>query len=263
MPTAPRKAPFRCPHCGFVQDEPEHLISTYCRGCGKHYEAKANPASRAPAWRFQRGQRRGGEQPHLPPGRKIVCHHCGGTHEVSGHALTTFCPNCNATINLSDVTISSIASKPIDTRGKLTVTPSGHLSSALTICSEAFVDGRVTGTLVCETTLTLAGSRRISCQMVAGSIVIERRARLEFTSPVRAGNLTVHGQAGGTFECGGEILITKGGLIEGRIVAKSVIVEDGGILLAESTVRPRKRGKLMEDGECEGPFFIDSLPAAY
>jgi cytoskeletal protein CcmA (bactofilin family) len=182
---------------------------------------------------------------------------------VSGHALTTFCPNCNATINLSDVTVSSIASKPIDTRGKLTVTPSGHLSSALTICGEAFVDGRVTGTLVCETTLTLAGSRRFSCQMVAASIVIERRASLEFISPVRAGNLTVHGRARGTFECGGEILVAKGGLIEGRIAAKSVIVEHGGILLADSTVRPRKRGKFAEDEESEGPFFVDSLPAAY
>ena len=93
--------------------------------------------------------------------------------------------------------------------------------------------------------------------MVAGSIVIERRARLEFTSPVRAGNLTVHGQAGGTFECGGEILITKGGLIEGRIAAKSVIVEDGN-LLAETPSALGKRGKLMEYGGDAKARFLSS-----
>jgi cytoskeletal protein CcmA (bactofilin family)/DNA-directed RNA polymerase subunit RPC12/RpoP len=263
MPLLPRKAPFRCPHCGFVQDESEHLISTYCRGCGSHYEVLANSPSRTLPDRFHRARSRTWRRVSLVPGRKIRCHRCGKVHEVSGHARTTFCPRCGTAIDLCDETISSSISRPIDTRGNLIITPSGYVCSALTVCCDALVAGRISGTLVCEATLRLACSERLSCQMNARSIVIEYQARLELIYPVRTGDLTVHGQAAGNFECTGSIWIARGGLIEGRISASSVIVEPGGTLLAESSVRP-VRNKEPVEHEDEAGFFTSAghpLPA--
>ncbi len=255
MPQLPRKAPSRCPHCGFVQDEPEHLISTYCRGCGSYY--KVVPASAAFARYTRRAARsRVRRRVAILPPREVRCYHCGQVHEVSGHARTTFCPECHAGIELSDVTISSRTSRPIDTRGNLVVTPSGYISSALIVCHEALVAGRVSGTLVCEGALRLVYSGRLSCQMKAKSIVIEKEARVEFSCPIKTNELTVYGQAVGNFSCAGRIWIDKGALIEGRIAAHSVIVERGGTLLAESSVHPTLKEELVEE-EDEPDAVVD------
>jgi cytoskeletal protein CcmA (bactofilin family) len=241
MPQLPRKAPSRCPHCGFVQDEPEHLISTYCRGCGSYY--KVAPASGRLAKYSSEVRTRIRRQFAKIPPRQVRCYHCGQIHEVSGRARTTICPECNAAIELLDVNVSSSTTRPIDTRGNLIITPSGYISSALTVCHEALIAGKVSGTLVSETLVRVVYSGRLSCQIKAKSMVIEKESRVEFSYPIETDELIVYGQAAGNFECAGRIWIDKGGSVEGRIAAHSVIVEDGGVLRAESSVRP----KLTED----------------
>jgi cytoskeletal protein CcmA (bactofilin family) len=253
MPQLPRKAPSRCPHCGFVQDEPEHLISTYCRGCGSYYKVVPSSATFAQFTR-QAARRRTRRRAAILPPREIWCYHCDQVHEVSGHARTTFCPECHAAIELSDITISSRTSRPIDTRGNLTVTPSGYISSALIVCREALIAGRVSGTLICEDALQLSYSGRLSCQMQAKSIVIEKGVRVELSCPIKTNDLTVYGEAVGNFECAGRIWIDKGGLVEGRIAAHSVIVERGGTLLAESSIQPKPK-----EGPIEPEDDLDTL----
>jgi cytoskeletal protein CcmA (bactofilin family) len=236
MPQLPRKAPSRCPHCGFVQDEPERLISTYCRGCGSYYKVSP-PSAVLVRYSNQVRARIRRRLPKIPP-RQVRCYHCGQAHEVSGRARTTLCPECNAAIELSDVTISSSTTRPIDTRGNLIITPSGFISSALTVCHEALIAGRVSGTLVCETVVRLIYSGRLSCQMKTKSMIIEKESHVELSYPIETNELVVYGQAVGNFECAGRIWIDKGAVIEGRIAAHSVVVERGGVLLAESSVRP-------------------------
>jgi cytoskeletal protein CcmA (bactofilin family) len=238
MPQLPRKAPSRCPHCGFVQDEPEHLISTYCRGCGSYYKVFTDPANAVFYSRSSRARGPARQRVPVQPPREVRCYCCGQIHEVSWHAQTTFCPDCYAAIELSDITISSRTSRPIDTRGNLIITPSAYVSSALTVCHEALVAGRISGTLICEAALRLACSGRLSCQMSAKSIIIEKEARVELSYPIRTRDLTVYGQAAGNFECTGHLWIDKDALLEGRIAARSVVVERGGTLLAESSIQP-------------------------
>jgi cytoskeletal protein CcmA (bactofilin family)/DNA-directed RNA polymerase subunit RPC12/RpoP len=246
MPLLPRKAPFRCPHCGFVQEESEHLISTYCRSCGRHYEVVSNSESRKPSNRLHLVPNAIWRHATSPPGRTIRCYRCGKIHEVSEHARTTFCPHCNTAIDLGNATISIVTSRPIDMRGNLTITHSGHVCSALTVCSEASVAGRISGTFICESTLRLECSGRLNCQIRAKSMVIEERARLKLTYPTRSGDLMVHGQAAGNFDCAGTIWIASGGLIEGRISASSVVVEYGGTLLAETSIHPRAKQRSLK-----------------
>jgi cytoskeletal protein CcmA (bactofilin family) len=263
MPFVPRKAPFRCPHCGFVQEEPEHLISTYCRRCGSHYEAAATSPNRTLFGGFQRAVRQSGKRPSLLPGRTVLCHRCGKSHKVSRHARTTLCPFCNTAIDLCDVTISSTTSRPIDTRGNLFITPSGYVCSALTVCRGAHIAGRISGMLVCEATLRITCSERLSCQVSAASLVIEEPARLELTSPIRSGDLTVYGRAIGNFECAGQILIVRGGVLEGRISASSLKIEPGATLLAECFIHPVPKKASIEQEKDAGVFAptVRPLPA--
>ena len=227
MPASPRKAPFACPECGFVQQESVHLISTYCRSCGGYYEVRAaardtRPA--APARALPRVQ------------RTVHCHRCGETHEVSSHAHTTICPGCNTSIEFADVVVSSVVSRPVDTRGKLIVEAAGSLSSNLTVCGDATIFGRISGTLHSEGIVRLHTVGKLSCRFIAKTIVIEKGAKIEFAHPVETGTLEVHGAAVGRFECAGPVRIGKGGLLEGRFHARSIVVDNGGSLLAESSV---------------------------
>jgi len=258
MPDIPRKAPFHCPHCGFIQHEPVNLISTYCRSCGSHYEiAGAASADAGPE------KKRDGllKRVMARPPRSIRCHHCATTHEVSGHARSTICPGCNASIELGDLTFSSHVSRPVNTRGKLIVEPGGSLNCALIICGEALIEGRINGALLCEGTLRLACSGKSSGRITAKSIIIEKCADMELIHPVKTADLTVNGRASGNFECDGQVRIGRRGILEGRIVARSVVVERGGILLAESSIQPKDAPQ--DSGESAAPFQPSSPLPAY
>jgi cytoskeletal protein CcmA (bactofilin family) len=226
MPDSPRKAPFTCPECGYVQQESTHLISTYCRSCGSYYEVRAAGRDKRPA-----------PPPRQLPRvqRTVHCHRCGETHEVSSHAQSTICPGCSTSIQFEDVVVSSNVSRPIDTRGKLIVEETGNLSAPFTVCGDATIFGKISGTLHCEGAVRLHSIGKLNCRVTAKTVIIEKGARVEFIHPVETGTLEVHGEASGRFEVDGKVKIGKGGLLEGKFHARAIVV-DGGSLLAESSV---------------------------
>lgn len=258
MPETPRKTPFQCPHCGFVQHEPPHLISTYCRSCGEHYEvvAAAPPAAKPRAGLVEISVKR---LISRPP-RTIHCHHCGHDHEVSGYAKSTICPGCYASIELIDLVFSSSVSRPVDTRGKLTIRSSGSLNSTLAICGEAVIEGRLNGTLICEGTVHLACEGKIAHGLTARTLVITRQAQVDLLQLVKATDLVVHGRARGNFSCTGRVTISKRGVLEGRLTARSVVVERGGCLLADSAIQPVHQPETTGVRESSPPQ-LNPLPA--
>ena len=242
MPPNPRKEPFSCPHCGFVQNEPRHLISTYCRGCGDYYEVTP--------------ERRAEGIPSTPASarqqRIVHCYRCGQDHGVSAHARSTICPGCSNSVELSDLVFSANVSRPVDTRGLLHITPKGYLNNAFIICGNGLIEGRISGTLHCEGTLRIAASGTMGCQIKAHTVIIEKGAHVELIRPIKTIDMQVFGRAWGQFSCTGKVRIAKGGLLEGRLTAQSVAVEKGGNLLAESTIQPRSSGKKPPDDEIGG-----------
>ncbi len=238
-----RKAPFRCPHCGFVQHEPQHLVSTYCRSCGSHYDVV--PAHRADSHPEKSPGlvTRMAQKVLARPPRAVLCYRCGQTHEVSGYARNTICPGCNAAIEMEALTFSSNVTRPVDTRGLLTVEAKGYLNSPFIVCGDGFIEGRVSGTLRCEGTLRLACSGKLTCRISAKSVVIEKDARVEILYAIQTSDLVVHGQLAATIECAGRVHIARKGLLEGKIYASSVAVDRGGTLNAESVVQPQRQLK--------------------
>lgn len=230
MPEAPRKAPFACPECGHVQQESPHLISTYCRSCGMYYEVRAAGRSKSPAASPSR------RAPRLV--RPVRCHHCGETHEVSSHAQSTMCPGCSASISFEDVIIGSHVSRPIDTRGRLVVEESGNLNTTLAVCGDAEIRGKISGVLQAEGSVRLHAKGRLGCRITAKSVIVEHGARIEFIHPLETGSLEIFGGAAGRFACSGGVKVKKGGVLEGRFHARSIVVEKGGILVAESVIDP-------------------------
>jgi len=243
-----RKVPFRCPECGFVQQEPETLISTYCRSCGHYYKGGADrPAKGAPivaAPGLFRGRLRGP--------RKVHCYRCEHDHEVSPSARSTICPSCSASIELDDLVVSSNVSRPVDTRGKVLVTKKGHLNNGHIVCGEAIIEGRLNGSMRCEGTVHLRCSGPLSASIRADSVIVDKGSRLEISYPLRARELVVYGSVKGSFACTGNVRVLKGGTLEGVLSSPAITVEKGGTLLADSTVQPPAREPLPEPNSEDG-----------
>ena len=86
----------------------------------------------------------------------------------------------------------SSTTRPIDTRGNLIITPSGYISSALTVCREAphrREGERNVG--VRDVCVRLVYSGRLSCQIKAKSMVIEKESRAELSYPIETNELIV------------------------------------------------------------------------
>lgn len=111
-----------------------------------------------------------------------------------------------------------------------------HLNSSCVICTDAVVEGRISGTLYCENNLELHGSGRVGFQAFARSVRIGKSARLELGFPLAAGSLEVRGHLHGPVVCSDEIIIRKGGSLLGSFEARRVVVERGGILEGPSRV---------------------------
>lgn len=151
------------------------------------------------------------------------------------------CPSCNTGIEFDDLVVSSNASRPVDTRGKLLVTKKGYLNNAHIVCGEAVIEGRINGALRCEGAVRLRCSGALSSRITAGSLIVEKHSRLEISYPVTVGELVVYGTVKGQFTCSSKVRILKGGTLEGSLVTPAVVVEKGGTLLADSTIQPAKR----------------------
>lgn len=86
-------------------------------------------------------------------------------------------------------------------------------------------------------------AEEICCDLVD----IAYGADVEFLYPVRARGMRVSGHATGDFSCDGTITIQPGGLLDGRITARSVEVQEGGEL--RGTFRILEGGKLQPFAE--------------
>lgn len=232
MHRLPQKANFQCPGCGFSQLEPRHLISTYCQSCGEYYEVRQHTPP----------------PPELPPAsrnpRAVACHRCGVTHHVSEQATNTMCPGCNAAIELGDMKVSGPTARPVDIRGRLTITPSGSLSSSWIICGAADVHGRIVGILHSEGRIRISHGGICACQITAPTILIERQARATFTHPIETEHLEVSGHLAGIIHCRGDVHVRRGGRLEAEVYARSVRVEKGGALLGTCHVNATQSPEL-------------------
>ncbi len=214
MPEVVQKIDVTCPHCGAVQKEPRSAVSTYCRSCSSHFDLNARSA-------VLRTRPKG-------PVRPVHCYKCGTDHEVSKHARSTLCPSCGAGIELSDLDFSANGSRPVDIRGRLRIRSNAHLNNSWIICTDARIEGRITGTILCENQLELLGSGKLSFRATASSTIIGPKATIDMGFPLKTGSLEIHGSLSGQVFCSGTVHVRKHGLLQGSLEARGLVVDRGG-----------------------------------
>lgn len=213
-----RRKEIECPHCGKSQLEPEGVVSTFCRHCSEHIDLTEV----------------GVDIPSLPrppekslPQIPIHCHKCNKDHRISRSAKTTICPHCSTSIAITDLDIKAPASRAVDIRGRLRVRPKASLNNSWIACTDALIEGKLTGNLFCEGRLEWKGSGRVAFGCANTSTRIERNVVLQLLTPLRTGHLELHGDIEGDIECSGQVHLHKHASLRGNITARAVIVEKG------------------------------------
>ena len=174
-----------------------------------------------------------------PKQRVAQCFECNSAHEVSSTATSSTCKACGAYIDLQDYKINSSFSRNIKTRGNLYLGSKGDLSSSKIICSEAILHGKMRGNLHCDGPVTIRAQGRLFGTIEAGPVVVEKGSDVQFSRPLKATSLEVHGKMIGHVMSGSHIMISKTGSLDGDVTATGFTVEKGGIYQGELTITPK------------------------
>ncbi len=216
-----RKIPTTCPHCGFVQNEPAALLSTFCRSCGDHYSTTAAPPNPAAipvtipaALRAQT--------------RTVDCAGCGLDHTVSAQIHSSRCPTCGTETHLSDVHITSHFARPVDTRGTIHVARTGYLNAPHTRCANARIEGQFSGRIDCAGTLRIRGEGICRARIETRTLIIDRGSDFRFAFPIRADEILIRGHVEADIFCPGTIRVGRYGWLDGDVHTRSLIVDKGG-----------------------------------
>lgn len=222
-----------CPHCGFTQLESAYAKSTFCRKCGQHYSVEKLLAKEATSLK--------------PPGffdklsklitretiREVSCFSCAHKQQVSSSAQSSLCPQCGSYIDLRDFKIGGPFGRSIQTQGEVFINSKADVSSARIACHSAHLEGKMRGTLAATHEVFVKTKEKILGGIETKRLIIEKRCNTEFVRPIKAQSAVINGRLSARLFCEGGVTINKGGMLEGTLYAKSIIVEKGGIFSGE------------------------------
>lgn len=263
LPNQPEKVSADCPHCGYSQLETAQAKTTFCRKCGQHYAiervlSKEATSLKEPGFFARLTKAVAGEKE-----RTIHCHSCGHRQIVSSSAQSSLCPSCASYLDLRDLKVAGPYARTIQTQGDVTVTSKGDLASVRVACSNAYIEGKVRGRVVCSVCLYLKIKGAFLGTIETAKLHVDKKAEVEFTRPVRAKEIEIAGKASATIHCDGCVTILKGGMLDGAIYARSVNFEKGSFFTGALHIGEKafEQAELLSPAQPEQPgLYVE--PAA-
>jgi cytoskeletal protein CcmA (bactofilin family)/ribosomal protein S27E len=208
-----------CPHCGHAQDEPKGAYSTVCKQCRQHYriEEVLRPAPKTP-------------EPQKEV-RRVACFQCGTELEVSPAAKSTMCKRCSGFVDLSDYRIDHSVTKNFKTKGRFVIEEKGFVFNTNSIVGEAVIKGKLHGKLVAERSLEIHGSADFRGSFQTPRLVIPEGTHFRWNEMLALDSADVTGELVADLRATGTVAIRSSGRLFGNIEARSLVVEDGAIVV--------------------------------
>src|SRR2546422_5572427 len=213
-----------CPRCGHQQSEPRAAISTACKQCGQYIRVQEllKPAARAP------------ERPREI--RKITCFECGTDLEVAVSAQSTMCKRCSGHIDLRDHHISNAVSKNFKTKGEFVIEPKGYVFNTEAIVGDAVIKGKFLGKLVVERSLRIYSTADIKGSFKAGRLIIPAENHFRWKEAITVGSAEIAGELAAHLRADGIVLLRATGRLFGDVEAKSLVVEEGAVMVGKARI---------------------------
>jgi cytoskeletal protein CcmA (bactofilin family) len=170
----------------------------------------------------------------VPVKHLIECYECGYKFQTHGRATSTHCPKCRALLDLTDHTIDAECEETIKTAGTIRLAPTGVLKGGNLVGADVIVEGIIEGGRARALRLLELGAGAIFSEksVSAPDLRIAPGAEFKFKQVAKYHNVEILGALNATLDATGVVTVKAGGLLEGDIRAKHLVVEDGGGLKA-------------------------------
>ena len=167
--------------------------------------------------------------------RTIHCFDCNGQQQISSFAKSSSCAHCGGYIDLRDFKITGHFNRSIQTQGMVEIGPNGDAASSKIGCAGGLLRGKLHGNLICTGTFRVKTKNRIIGGVDAQTLVIEKRSDVEFVRMVKANIVEIKGKTSARITAD-SVKITKTGILDGTVYAKSIIVDKGGIFRGDLVI---------------------------
>lgn len=213
-----------CPECGFDQNEPRMVVSTYCRGCSAHYqinEGKAVPKKTRPSNPFT-ALKNAGTSPKLrnnapdgSPAPKENPHSAPATAAITNPSTTTPPATQNNSGTLGNLPASGPKPREVVCFDCKRVHQAPAEASS-TLCPAC-------GSYIALKNYEIRENWNRTI-LTRGNVTIHKKATVTGIT-IRSHHLTVLGKLTGGVDCSGDFIIQSHGKIMGKVRCKRLIVE--------------------------------------
>src|SRR5262245_28270029 len=219
------KSLLTCPHCGHQQPGPRTAFSAVCKKCGQYFRVQElpKPERKAPA-------------PATQERRRITCFDCGTELDVAVSAQSTMCKRCSRHIDLLDYSFSVAVSRNFKTKGTFVIQPKGYIFNSEAIVGDAVIRGRFLGKILGERSLTIYSNAEIKGTFSAGRLIIPAGNVFRWKEQLKVGSAEIAGELVADLRVEKSIHVNSTGRLFGRIDAKGLIVEEGGVAVGETRI---------------------------
>jgi cytoskeletal protein CcmA (bactofilin family) len=200
--------------------------------------------------------------------RHIHCLDCDFPQSIPVAALSTMCLRCTAPIPLEHYEIREMHHRQIRTRGNVHIHRKGGINGVSVQCNDLTIEGEFTGSGIdCDGDLVLMRNGTITGPVRCRRLIVQGRAELTFTHPVRAHEVIIDGLVKGDVICERRLHLDKRSLLEGDIQTRSLSVSEGArhsgmVSMPQLEERYAKFGELSDIAGLDVPGKPRTTPAA-
>lgn len=159
--------------------------------------------------------------------RQVACFECDHIHKAPAEASSTLCPACGAYIGLKDYDIRDNWNRRIQTRGNVVIQKKATVTGITIHCHNLTAHGNLTGGVNCSGDFVIQNHGKIMGKVRCKRLIIEKRARVEFSNPVHCEDAIIDGEVTGNFTCTGKLHLKKKATLTGDIKVATMAVDEG------------------------------------
>ncbi len=211
-------------------------------GHDKHEAHQTSPAS-SPAARAQADLQKLGAhvgRTVMPAKHVIECYDCGYKFQLHGRASNTNCSKCRAVLDLTDHTINGKWAGTLKTAGSIVLAADGIVQWGELVANDVVLQGTIeAGSVRAMHSIELGDRATFPEQsLTAPNLKIRPGATITFRHEAKFQDVEVLGSLKARLHASGSIIVRAGALLEGKVFAEHLVVEDGGGLKAAVRVMP-------------------------
>lgn len=164
------------------------------------------------------------------PMKQVQCFVCRQMCNVPKSAISAKCLHCASYIKMDDISLHARTHRTfVRTWGTVTIRANADLKGLDVECLHLVMHGRGSGKFRCQGLCKIKSDQHISGMIEAQRLVIEKKAKVTVVGGMLVKDCQINGVLEGQIKASNVITIRRNAKFLGDIVARQLVIEEGGI----------------------------------